>query len=133
MRTTTILVFVAVIIGCSLPLPVAPPQVPGVKRTELQRQDLGIPGREVIQCLVELEPGVSFPRHRHPGEEIIYVVEGSWRDEVEGQSPVTLTAGEVLFIPAGTVHAATNVGSGRGVELATYVVEKGKPLVVTVP
>jgi mannose-6-phosphate isomerase-like protein (cupin superfamily) len=35
-----------------------------------------------------------------------------------------------LFIPAGTIHTAKNVGSGPGAELATYVVEKGKPLVV---
>ena len=45
---------------------------------------------------------------------------------------MTLKAGEVLFIPYGTVHSAKNVGSGNAVELATYVVEKGKPLVVPV-
>ena len=42
---------------------------------------------------------------------------------------MTLKAGEVLFIPAGTIHAAKNVGSGNAAELATYIVEKGKPLV----
>ena len=36
-------------------------------------------------------------------------------------------SGEVLFIPAGTIHAAKNVGSGNAAELATYVLEKGKP------
>ena len=46
---------------------------------------------------------------------------------------MTLKAGEVLFIPAGTIHAAKNVGSGNAAELATYVVEKGKPLVTVVP
>ena len=102
----------------------------GVKRTELQRHGLGIPGREVVQALVELDPGVSFPRHSHPGEEIIYVLEGSWEYVVGDQPPVTLEAGDVLFIPAGTVHAARNVGSGQGVELATYVVETGKTLVM---
>ena len=45
---------------------------------------------------------------------------------------MTLKAGEVLFIPAGTVHAVKNVGSGNAAELATYFVEKGKPLVVLV-
>ena len=45
---------------------------------------------------------------------------------------MTLKAGEVLFIPAGTIHAAKNVGSGNAAELATYIVEKGKPLVVMV-
>ena len=77
-------------------------------------------------------PGVAFPKHRHPGEEIIYVLEGSLEYEVEGKPPVTLKAGDVLFIPAGTIHSARNVGSGNAAELATYVVEKGKPLVVLV-
>jgi quercetin dioxygenase-like cupin family protein len=43
---------------------------------------------------------------------------------------MTLKAGDVLFIPAGVNHGAKNVGSGKGAELATYIVEKGKPLVV---
>jgi quercetin dioxygenase-like cupin family protein len=46
--------------------------------------------------------------------------------------PVTLKAGEALFIPAGTIRAAKNVGTGNAAELATYIVEKGKPLVVLV-
>ena len=105
-------------------------QQQGVTRTELQRYDLSVPGREVIQVRVDLDPGVAFPRHSHPGEEIIYVLEGVWEYEVEGKGALTLEAGDVLFIPAGVIHAAKNVGSGKGSELATYIVEKGKPLVV---
>jgi quercetin dioxygenase-like cupin family protein len=56
------------------------------------------------------------------------VIEGSLVYEIDGQPPVTLRAGEVLFIPAGTIHAAKNVGTVNAAELATYVVEKGKPL-----
>jgi quercetin dioxygenase-like cupin family protein len=41
---------------------------------------------------------------------------------------VILAAGEVLFIPADAAHRVTNVGSDVGAELATYVVERGKPL-----
>ncbi len=81
---------------------------------------------------VDIAPGVAFPKHTHPGEEIIYVLEGSLEYQVEGKPPVTLKRGDVLFIPAGTIHSAKNVGSGNGAELATYVVEKGKPLVVMV-
>ena len=43
---------------------------------------------------------------------------------------MTLKAGDVLFIPAGTIHSAKNIGSSNAAELGTYVVEKGKPLVV---
>ena len=42
---------------------------------------------------------------------------------------MTLKAGEVLFIPNGTPHEVKNVGSANAAELATYIVEKGKPLV----
>ena len=79
---------------------------------------------------VDLEPGVTFPLHSHPGEEIIYVLEGEWEYRVEGKGATTLKAGDVLFIPAGVNHGAKNVGKSKGSELATYIVEKGKPLVV---
>jgi len=118
------------IVGSVLALHVTQARQTGIKRTDVQRHDLSIPGREVIQVRVDFAPGVAFGRHSHPGEEIAYVLEGTLEYEVEGKPPVTLKAGEALFIPAGTVHAAKNVGSGNGAELATYIVEKGKPLVV---
>jgi quercetin dioxygenase-like cupin family protein len=132
MKMTRIMAVAVLIVGTGLALHVAQGQQPGFNRTDLQQHDLSIPGREVIQVRVELAPGVASPKHTHPGEEIIYVLEGSLEYEVEGKPPVTLKAGDVLFIPAGTVHAAKNVGSGSGAELATYIVEKGKPLVTLV-
>ena len=132
MKTKRTLAVAALIAGSGLALYVAQAQQAGIRRTELQRHDLGVPGREVIQVRVELDPGVAFGKHTHPGEEIAYVLEGSFEYQVEGKPPVTLKAGETLFIPAGTIHAAKNVGNGNGVELATYIVEKGKPLVALV-
>jgi quercetin dioxygenase-like cupin family protein len=127
-RTTRILAVAALIVGSALAPHVAQGQQPGIKRTDLQRHDLSVSGREAIQVRVDFEPGAAFGKHTHPGDEIIYVLEGSLQYDVEGKAPVTLKAGDVLFIPAGSVHAAKNVGSGNGAELATYVVEKGKPL-----
>jgi quercetin dioxygenase-like cupin family protein len=129
MRKTSVL-SAAVLIIASLLTHTASAQQPGIKRTELQRHDLSIPGRELNQVLVEFGPGVSFPKHSHPGEEVVYVVEGSLEYALDGRPPVTLKAGEVLFIPAGTPHAVKNVGSSTAAELATYIVEKGKPLLV---
>ena len=116
-------------IATGLVMPAAQTRQAGTKRTDLQRHDLSVPGREAIQVRVDIGPGEVAPRHRHPGEEIIYVLEGSLAYEVEGKPPVTLKAGDVLFIPYGTVHSARNVGTVNAAELATYVVEKGKPLV----
>jgi len=106
------------------------PTLTEIKRTDLQREDLSTPGREAIQVLVEFAPGTTFPAHSHPGEELVYVTEGSLEYAVADRPPVTLDAGDTLFIPAGAVHAVRNVGKGNGAELATYIVEKGKPLLV---
>jgi quercetin dioxygenase-like cupin family protein len=118
------------IIASTLGLDYTLAQAPGINRTDLVRNDISIPGREVVQALVEIAPGVVAPNHSHPGEEVAYVVEGLLKYELEGRAPVTLKAGEALFIPSGTIHSAKNVGAGTAVELATYIVEKGKPLLV---
>ena len=107
-------------------------QLSGIKRTDLQQHDLSIPGHEVIQNRVDVSPEAPSVRHKHPGEEIIYVLEGSLEYHIDGESPRTVGAGEALLVPAETVHAVKNVGTGNAAELATYVVEKGKPLVIVV-
>lgn len=102
----------------------------GVTRTDLQRHDLSIPGREAIQARIDIAPGATAAWHRHPGEELIYIIEGTLEYQLEGRAPVTVKAGDVLFVPAGVAHKARNPGHANGAELATYVVEKGKPLLV---
>ena len=118
----------ALLVIVSAALSAQAPRPPGSTRTDLQRHDLSVPGWETIQARIDFAPGASFPAHRHPGEEIIYVLEGTLEYQLEGQSPVTLAAGEVLFVPARVFHSARNPGTVRGSELATYVVEKGQPL-----
>jgi quercetin dioxygenase-like cupin family protein len=103
-------------------------QAPGLTRTDLQQHDLSVPGREVIQNRVDIAPEAPPIRHWHPGEEIIYVLEGTLEYQIDGQSPTRVSAGEALMVPAEAVHAVRNVGDGNATELATYVVEKGKPL-----
>jgi quercetin dioxygenase-like cupin family protein len=107
-------------------------QAPGLTPTDLQRHDLSVPGREVIQNRVDIGPEAPFVKHKHPGEEIIYVLEGSLEYHLEGREPATLNAGDVLLVPAETIHAVKNVGSGNASELATYFVEKDKPFLVVV-
>ncbi len=87
-------------------------QQPGFKRTELQRHDLGTPGREVVQARAEFDTGASIGKHTHPGEEFGYILEGSLEFEIAGKPNATLKAGDAFFIPPETVHAAKNVGKG---------------------
>jgi quercetin dioxygenase-like cupin family protein len=125
------MIAVTLIVASGLALQVARAQQSGIKRTDLVRNDLTVAGHEVVQVRVDFAPGAAFGKHSHPGEEIAYVHEGTLEYQLEGKT-VTLKAGESLFIPAGAIHSARNVGSGNGAELATYVVEKGKPLVAMV-
>ena len=104
-------------------------QAPGITRIDLQQHDLSAPGREVVQNRVEISPEAPPVKHFHPGEEIIYVLGGELEYQIDGQPPRTVTAGEALMVPAEAVHAVKNVGGGDAAELATYVVEKGKPLI----
>lgn len=131
MKPTRMIAVSVLAIGGALALHLASAQQPGVKRTELQRHDLSIPGREVVQVRVEVDSGVALPMHTHPGEEIVYILDGTWDYQIEGKGAMTLKPGDVAFVPAGVKHSAKNVGSGKGAAVATYVVEKGKPLVVT--
>ncbi|WP_106797518.1 cupin domain-containing protein [Rhizobium sp. H4] len=101
-----------------------------VQRTDLIKNDIDVPGHEVVQVRVDLAPGVLAPNHSHPGEEVAFVLEGTLEYQLEGRQPVTLKAGQSLFIPSGVVHSAKNVGSGKASELATYIVRKGEALVV---
>jgi quercetin dioxygenase-like cupin family protein len=131
MRTTRMFAIPLLIVACAVALHVAQAQQAGTKRTDLQRHDLSAPGREVVQVRVDFDPGYVAPRHTHPGEEIIYVIEGSLEYEIDGQL-AKVKAGDVLFVPAGAIHTAKNIGSGNGAELATYIVEKGKPLLTVI-
>lgn len=136
MKTTRILAVLVLIAASGWALHVAQAQQAqqaGIKRTSLMRHDLSAPGRETLQALVEFAPGAVFPRHSHPGEELVFVVRGSFEYHLDGSAPVTLNAGEVLFIPSGRIHAVKNVGKGSGAELATYVLEKGKPPLTLAP
>jgi len=105
----------------------------GIKRTILQRADEpGAPNYEAVMAIAEIAPGASSGRHRHPGIELAYVLEGSLVLEREGQQPVTLKAGDALKNEA-AVHNAKNIGKKPVKILAVYLVEKGKPMAETVP
>ena len=103
-------------------------QQPAFKRIPLQKQDLSVAGREVVQAIAEIPGGIAVGKHTHPGEEASYVMEGTLTLFVEGKPPLTLKAGDAFFVEAGRVHDAKNEGGSTAKVLATYIVEKGKPL-----
>jgi len=128
MKATRILALATLVLGSALAQ--AQNAMPGLGRTELLRHDTSVSSREVIQVRVDFPRGTEAGFHSHPGEEIAHVLKGTMEYQFEGQQPVVLKTGDSLFIPAGTNHSAKNIGDGEAQELATYFVDKTKPLVV---
>jgi|GEM_PF-3758995 len=91
-----------------------------------------LPDRQVVQTRVEITPDSPPLMHTHPGEEVICVLEGMLEYQLDGQPNVVCAAGDALTVPSGLVHSVRNVGSGIAVELATYIVEKDKPVLTVV-
>lgn len=133
MKTTHILLAASLAALAGTGLLTANAQQSGIGRHEALRHDFDVAGREAVQVRVDFAPGAAFGMHTHPGVEMAYVLEGTVEYSFEDRPPVTLKAGESLYIPAGTPHAAHNPGQIPAAELATYLVEKGKPIVVLRP
>ena len=109
-------------------------QQAGFTRTPVQQGDLpSVAGREAVQAVATLQPGAESGRHTHPGEEVGYILEGTVTIEVQGKPAVMKKAGEGFIIPAGTVHNAKNASGAGARVLATYIIEKGKPVATPVP
>jgi quercetin dioxygenase-like cupin family protein len=108
-------------------------QQPGIKRTILLRTDEpGSQTHEAVMGVAEIAPGAMAGKHRHPGIEIGYVLEGSVTLEHEGEPTRMLKAGDSFNNGPG-VHNARNTGTAPVKILAIYLVEKGKPIAEPVP
>ncbi len=103
-----------------------------LQRTELQRSDSSIPGREIVQVLTVIPEGVQSGWHTHPGEEVGFILAGTVRMEIADRPTITLHAGEGFLIPPRTPHNAVDLGPGAGEMLSTYIVESGQPVATLV-
>jgi quercetin dioxygenase-like cupin family protein len=99
-----------------------------LKRTELQRSDSSIPGREIVQVLTEIPAGVESGWHQHPGEEVGYILAGTVEMRIKDQPTLTLHAGDPFLMPPRTPHNALDLGPETGRMLSTYIVEPEEPL-----
>jgi quercetin dioxygenase-like cupin family protein len=103
-----------------------------IKRTPLQKFDVQGTSFETVIGTAEIAPNVNIGRHTHPGFESGYVLEGEMVLTIEGQPDKMLKKGESYQIPLNAVHDAKSGPQGAKV-IATYIVEKGKPLASPAP
>jgi len=114
------------------PIPVTA-QEPTVQRKILLTQDLPIAGYQTVMAAVEIPAGGREGRHTHPGAVVVYIQEGILTFDYEGKPTTTYKAGESFFIEAGKIHEGINKGGSPVKAIATFVVEKGKPLTSPAP
>jgi len=93
----------------------------------------GMESKEVNILHISVPPGFVTPKHFHPGQLFIYVVEGAVTIEVEGEVPIKLGPGDVIQEPSGKTMVGKNLSSTHGAELVVFQIgDKGKPLMVDV-
>jgi quercetin dioxygenase-like cupin family protein len=102
---------------------------PGQVRTILTKADLdGCLGKEAVVLTVDGKPMLVGKRHYHPGDEFIYLAEGTLTLDIEGKGKVTLNKGETVHIPGRVVHQVINPDSEKPFKAVTFgVFEKGQP------
>ena len=109
--------------------PVAPSPV---KRTVVGKVEVPGSNYEAVTATVEIAPGFKAGRHLHPGVVFALVTEGEFWLALDGQPEKTYKAGEQFTLPMKAVHNEGAVGATPMKLIATYVVEKGQPLVIPV-
>jgi quercetin dioxygenase-like cupin family protein len=103
-------------------------QAPAVQRTVLLQQDLTIPGYQATLVAVEIPVGGREGRHTHPGSAVVHVEAGTLTLDYEGKPTMTYKAGESFYVEPGKIHEGINKGTMPVKAIATFIVEKGKPL-----
>jgi len=108
-------------------------QQPTVQRKVLLTQDLPIAGHQIVMAAVEIPAGGREGRHTHPGALVVYIQEGVLTFDYEGKPTTTYKAGESFYVEAGKIHEGINKETSPVKAIATFVIEKGKPLTTQVP
>lgn len=108
-------------------------QPPNVERKVLLQQDLTIPGYQNVLVAVTIPAGGREGRHTHPGTLLVHVLEGVLTLDHDGRPTAAYKAGGNVYIEPGRVHEGINRGATPVRAIASFVIEKGKPMTAQVP
>ena len=107
----------------------APVSPSPVKRTMVGKAEVPGANYEVVTAVVEIAPGFKAGLHTHPGDVFFQVTDGEFWLAIQGQPEKVFKAGEQGLVPSKAVHNEGAQGATAAKLIATYVVEKGQPLV----
>ena len=131
---TGLLVAVGFLAGVTVATAFGKAQAPGeIKRTILLTKPLAAQGYNGVIGRGEVPPGMAAPRHTHPGDELVVLLEGEVEVELDGALPVRVRAGEAMHVEAGRMHRPKSVGIVPAKFISVWIVEKDKPLTINVP
>jgi quercetin dioxygenase-like cupin family protein len=103
----------------------------GITHKSFLKRDIpGTSGQEVVVWDTEYAPRGINPRHFHPAAITFYVVSGTGIWQEDGKAPLTLKAGDSLFVPAGTTHAHWNPSYTESLRFLEFIAgpqEKVRP------
>ena len=93
--------------------------------TTLLTKDLIVrPDQQITLLTVEYAPGESSPKHRHHGQVMVYVLEGSVRMQIEGQELVTLSRGQTFYEGPEDVHlVSANASTTERAKFLVFLVQ----------
>ena len=114
----------------------APALAEDAKINPLMEKDLvGLTGKEGTMLTVEYAPGGSSDKHKHNAHTFVYVLEGSIVMQVEGGQAVTLGPGQTFYESPNDIHTVSkNASNSQPAKfLVFFVKEKGAPLLVPAP
>jgi len=106
--------------------------IEGLKIDNLMSEELElVEGTEIVVSHLVVPPNTTLPKHWHPGEEFVYILEGTgilWQKDKED---IVLKKGDVYKIPLKQVHTAKTLDESATI-LVFRVHEKGQPVRVNV-
>jgi len=80
-----------------------------------------VSGDKTMMTFFEFEPNAVIPSHKHPHEQITYIIEGKMEFTIEGETMI-LKEGEGVVIPSNQEHSA------RGMDESTKAVDAWYPI-----
>ena len=118
---------VGALVGVGVDRALIAQQTPVTRTVLLTTPDPAGATHEVTLASGGIAPGGSTGRHRHPGVEIGYVVDGEVTITQDGAPE--LNVGPGMAFTTDRIHDAKNNGSAPARLVVAYIVEKGKPMV----
>ena len=75
-------------------------------RGRMGAASMSMSDHEIGVDLIEMEPGSAFPLHTHPGDHILYILEGLGIIKVNEKQHI-VREGDTVFIPAEHAHGVS--------------------------